>query len=242
MIGFADLERSRLIEGLAALLDTPASAEDFARQDEGLRSRPRRSEAPFRKQNVGAGLWHATRLDYLSSKGERRYLAAMARNVLFLLGVGSIGWALLCLFAGSIMPDWMGLTSPTRGSLYIESIALNVGLWSALGAFALFGAAFQRLRLAAALAFMVCSAGIAGGRVLALVQGAKPDHWFSGIALVMEVAIVIAASAAYVSEKARLSREAKEQKRAEKAALEAALAARHVGRVGAASPSPAQQP
>jgi len=71
----------------------------------------------------------------------------MARSVLFLLGVGSIGWALLCLFAGSIMPDWMGITDPSRGPLYIESIAFNVGLFSGLGAFALLGGAFQRLRL-----------------------------------------------------------------------------------------------
>ena len=47
------------------------------------------------------------------------------------------------------------------------------------------------------------------------------------MALALEVAIVIAASAAYLSEKARLAREAKELKRAEKAALEAALAAEH---------------
>jgi hypothetical protein len=165
----------------------------------------------------------------------------MARNVLFLLGVGSIAWALLCLFAGSIMPDWMGLTGPTRGPLYIESIALNVGLWSGLGAFAVLGAAFQRLRLAASLAFMVCSAGIAGGRVLALVQGAKPDPYI-GISLALEVAIVIAASAAYVSERTRLARDAKEQKRAEKAALEAALAAQHLEQAVTASPSPVQQP
>ena len=47
------------------------------------------------------------------------------------------------------------------------------------------------------------------------------------VALGLEVAIVIATSAAYISEKARLSREAKELKRAEKAALEKALAAEH---------------
>jgi len=165
----------------------------------------------------------------------------MARNVLLILGVGSISWALVCLFAGSIMPDWMGLTDPARGPRYIESIALNVGLWSALGAFALFGAAFQRLRLAASLAFIVCAGGIAGGRILAWVQGARPDP-YTGMALTLEVAIAIAASAAYVSERARLSREAKEQKRAEKAALEAALAAEHVEKAGASAPSPVQQP
>jgi len=165
----------------------------------------------------------------------------MARNVLLLLGIGSIGWALMAFFAGSIMPHWMDLTDPTLGARYIEAIALNVGLWSGLGAFALFGAAFQRLRVAAALAFIVCAGGIAGGRVLALVQGAKPDP-YTAIAIALEVAIVIAASAAYISEKARLSREAKEQKKAEKAALEAALAARQVERVGATVPSPVQQP
>jgi hypothetical protein len=165
----------------------------------------------------------------------------MSRNVLFLLGVGSIGWALLCLFAGSIMPDWMGLTGAQHGELYIESIAVNVGLWSALGAFALFGAVFQRLRLAAALAFVVCGAGFAGGRILAMVQGAKPGA-YTGIVLALEVAIIVAASAAYISEKTRISREAKEQKRAEKAALEAALAAEHAERAAALPPATIQQP
>ena len=165
----------------------------------------------------------------------------MARNVLFLLGVGSIGWGLLCLFAGTIMPDWMGLTDHPRGALYIESIAVNVGLWSALGAFALFGAAFQRLRLAAALTFVVCAAGLAGGRILAMVQGAKPDV-YTGVAIALEVAIVVAAAAAYISEKARLSREANEQKRAEKAALEAALAHEHAQQLEAPAPPPVQQP
>ena len=165
----------------------------------------------------------------------------MARNVLFLLGVGSIGWALLSLFAGTILPDWMGLSGHPRGGLYIESIAVNVGLWSALGVFALFGGAFQRLRLAAALTFVVCGAGLAGGRILAMVQGAKPDV-YTGIAVALEVAIVVAGSAAYISEKTRISREAKEQKRAEKAALEAALAAKHAEQATALPPPTIQQP
>lgn len=165
----------------------------------------------------------------------------MSRNVLFLLGIGSIGWGMLCLFAGSVMPDWMGLSGAEYGELYIESIAVNVGLWCALGAFALFGAAFQRLRLAASLAFIVCGAGFAGGRVLAMVQGAKPGV-YTGMALALEVAIVVAASAAYISEKTRISREAKEQKRAEKAALEAALAAEHAEQAQTPPPSPLQQP
>jgi hypothetical protein len=174
-------------------------------------------------------------------KSERLYLDRMARNVLILLSVGSIGWALLCLFAGSIMPDWMGLSGAEHGELYIESIAVNVGLWSALGAFALFGAAFQRLRLAAALAFVVCAAGFAGGRILAMVQGANPGA-YTGIVLALEVALVVAASTAYVSEKTRLSREAKEKEKAEKAALQAALAAEHTENPDAPQPSPIQQP
>ena len=165
----------------------------------------------------------------------------MARNVLFILGVGSIGWGLLSLFAGSIMPAWMGLSGAEHGELYIEAVAVNVGLWSALGAFALFGAAFQRLRLAAALAFIVCAAGFAGGRILAMVQGANPGA-YTGLALALEVAIVVAASAAYISEKTRVARDAREQKRAEKAALEAALAAEHAQLAEASPPSPIQQP
>lgn len=165
----------------------------------------------------------------------------MARNVLFLLGVGSIGWAMLSLFAGSVMPDWMGLSGAENGELYIESLAVNVGLWSGLGIFALFGGAFQRLRLSAALAFIVCAGGLAGGRILAIVQGAQPGV-YTGIGIALEVAIVVAASAAYISEKTRIAREAKELKRAEKAALEAALAAEHEDGVEAAPPSPVQQP
>jgi hypothetical protein len=175
-------------------------------------------------------------------KSERRYLVDMARNVLFLLGAGSIGWAMLALFAGSILPDWMGLSGADLGELYIESLATNVGMWTALGIFGFFGAMFQRLRLASALAFLVCAGGIGGGRILALVQGAQPGV-YTGIALALEVAIVIMASAAYVSEKARLAREAKELKKAEKAALEAALAAEHAEAAEpTAAPSAVQQP
>lgn len=167
----------------------------------------------------------------------------MARNVLIVLGIGSIGWAMLSLFfPGTFLPDWMGLGEMSRGPLYIESMAVNVGLWSALGAFAVFGAAFQRLRLAAVLTFVVCGTGFAGGRILALVQGAKPDIHIV-IALALEVGIVVAASVAYVSEKTRIAREARELKKAEKAALEAALAAEHAARPAEApAPSPVQQP
>jgi urocanate hydratase len=175
-------------------------------------------------------------------KSERRYLVDMGRNVLFLLGAGAIGWAALCLFAGSVMPDWMGLSGAEHGELYIESLALNVGLWIALGVFGILGGMFQRLRLAGSLAFLVVAGGIAGGRILALVQGARPGV-YTGIAMALEVAIVVAASAAYVSERTRLAREAKELKKAEKAALEAALAAEHAQQQEAAAPpSPIQQP
>jgi hypothetical protein len=167
----------------------------------------------------------------------------MARNVLLLFGIGSIGWAMLSLFfAGAVLPDWMGLGDISHGPLYIESTAVNVGLWSALGAFAVFGAAFQRLRLAAVLTFLVCGTGFAGGRILAMVQGAKPDIHIV-IALALEVGIVVAASVAYVSEKTRIARHAKELKKAEKAALEAALAAEHAApSAEAPAPSPIQQP
>lgn len=167
----------------------------------------------------------------------------MARNVLFLLGLGSIGWAMMSLFfAGAVLPDWMGLGHHSNGPLYIESMAVNVGLWSALGVFGILGAVFQRLRLAAALTFVVCGAGFAGGRILAIVQGAKPDI-YTVIAIALEVAIVVAASAAYISEKTRITREARELKKAEKAALEAALAAEHAASpVEAPTPTPVQQP
>ena len=165
----------------------------------------------------------------------------MSRNVLFLLGLGAIGWALLSVFVGERMPDGVGLAGAEHGELYIESFAVNVGLWSALGAFALFGALFQRLRLAAALAFIVCASGFAGGRILAIVQGATPVA-YTWLALALEVAIVVAASAAYISEKTRVAREVREQKRAEKAALEAALAAEHADLDKAPVQSPVQQP
>jgi hypothetical protein len=160
----------------------------------------------------------------------------MARSVLFILGIGSIGWATMALLFGSILPDWMGLAGPQYGELYIESLASNVGLWAALGVFAIMGALFQRLRLAATLAFIVCTGGIAGGRILGMVRGASYEV-YTILALALEVAILLAASAAYVSEKARLAREAKELKRAEKAALEAALAAEHEQRIARAEPA-----
>lgn len=159
----------------------------------------------------------------------------MARSVLLLLGIGSIAWGALALFAGSVLPDWMGLSGPHIGELYIESVGLNGGMWPALGVFALFGSAFQRLRLSACLAFLVCAAGFAGGRIFAMVQGANPGV-YTGIALALEVGIVVAASAAYVAEKSRLSKLAREQKKAEKAALEAALAAEHI------EPAPPPEP
>jgi hypothetical protein len=165
----------------------------------------------------------------------------MARSVLFLLGAGAVGWGLLCLFAGHILPDWMGLSGPQHGELYIESLGLNVGLWPALGIFAIMGALFQRLRLGATLALLVSAAGMAGGRIIGLVQGAKPGV-YTGLALALEVAIVLAASAAYISEKQRLAREAKEMKKAQKAALEAALAAEHAQRAERRAPPPAVQP
>lgn len=161
----------------------------------------------------------------------------MARSVLVVLGLGSIGWGLFSFFAGSFMPDWMGLSGPEQGELYIESLAVNAGLWPALGVFALFGAAFQRLRLAATLAFVVCAAGIAGGRILALVSGGEPGV-YTGLAIALEIAIVVAASAGYISEKTRLAREARDQKKAEKAALEAALQKEHVEAVAAPQASP----
>ena len=150
----------------------------------------------------------------------------MARSVLFILGIGSIGWAMLALFAGSVLPDWTGLSGAHHGELYIESLSINVGMWAAIGTLGILGAMFQRLRLSAALTFLVCAGGLAGGRILAIVQGAEPGV-YTGLALALEVAMVVAASAAYVSEKTRLSREAQELKKAEKAALDAALAAEH---------------
>jgi len=161
----------------------------------------------------------------------------MARSVLAILGISAIGWAMLALFAGNFLPDWMGLSGATRDELYIESLAVNVGLWGALGVFGLFGAVFQRLRLSATLAFVVCAAGFAGGRILGLVQGAQYGV-YTMIALSLEVAVVVAATAAYISEKTRLRREAKEMKRAEKAALEAALAAEHHDPPTPETPSP----
>jgi hypothetical protein len=152
----------------------------------------------------------------------------MARSVLVVFGIGSIGWAVLALFAGNVLPDWMGLSGAHHGELYIESLSINVGLWSALGVFALLGAAFQRLRLSALLAFLVCTAGMAGGRIFGLATGAEYGV-YTMLATALEVAVVVAAASAYVSEKTRLKREAKEQHLAEKAALEAALAAEQPG-------------
>ncbi len=140
--------------------------------------------------------------------------------------LGSLGWALTSYFAGSYLPDWLALSGPVHGEKYIEALAYNVGLWGSMGIFAFFGALFVRLRLSALLAFIVVAAGLAGARVLAIFDGAEPEI-FTGVALALEVTTVVAASAGYISEKARLGSEAREQKRAEKAALEAALQKEH---------------
>ena len=47
----------------------------------------------------------------------------MARNVLFLLGIGSIGWGMLSLFAGTVLGDLKCLAGPVHGELYMESMA-----------------------------------------------------------------------------------------------------------------------
>ena len=65
---------------------------------------------------------------------------------------------------------------------------------------------------------------------------------YTGLAIALEVAIVVAASAAYISEKTRILREAKELQRAEKAALEAALANKQPEATSLATPPPVQQP
>ena len=161
----------------------------------------------------------------------------MARNVLLLFGAAAIGWAMLCLFAGSVLPEWLGLSGVEHGELYIESVAVNVGLWTAVGVLGILGGMFQRLRLPAALTFLVVAGGIAGGRVLALVHGAKPGL-FTVIALAIEVGLVVAATAAFLSERTRISREAKELHKAEKAALDAALAAEHSTSAEEAAPPP----
>ena len=242
VIRFANVDRGVLIQRFATLLDPSLARENLTGQDQRLRPRARGREPTLGHQHIGANLRHRVRVDQLSLKCERRYLCPMARSVLFLLGVGSIVWALVALFFGSIFPEWMGLSSPHNGSLYIEALANNVGVAAALGVFGILGAAFQRLRLAAALAFLVTIGGVAGGRILGIVQGASPDV-YTVIALALEVSVVVAASAAYVSEKARLSREAKELKRAEKAALEAALAKEHSETAEAdATTSPVGQP
>ena len=162
----------------------------------------------------------------------------MARGVLIVLMLGSLGWALTSYFAGSYLPDWLALSGPVHGEKYIEALAYNVGRWGGLGIVAFFGALVVRLRLAALLAFIVVAAGLAGARLLAIFDGAEPEI-FSGVALALEVTAVVAATAGYISEKARLAGEAREQKRAEKAALEAALKKEHEESAAAAQPVPA---
>ena len=158
-----------------------------------------------------------------------------------MLGLGFVTWGLVSFFAGSYLPAWMGLSGPDHGELYIEAMGLNAGLWPALGVFGLFGAAFQRLRLPATLAFLVCAAGMAGGRFLALANGGQPGV-YTGLTVALEVAVVLAASAGYVSEKTRIAREAREQKRAAKAALEAALERKRADAASNQAPASANVP
>ena len=146
-------------------------------------------------------------------KANQCYNARMARGVLFVFGAILILWGGAAIFAGALLPEWLGL-GPERGAQYIEFHAINSGLWPALGIFALLGAVITPLRIPAILALLVCASGAAFGRVFAMVQrGADPD--ISSIAIMAaEFAIIAGTAFAYVSEQARVHRENKAALRA----------------------------
>ena len=124
-----------------------------------------------------------------------------------MFGVASVLWGALSLFATQYFPDWLGVP-PGKGAAFIDFHSINTGLWPGLGLFALAGATIERLRKTATLTLLVCTASIAGGRVIALALGGQAGVR-SSITLALEFAMVAAFSVAYVSEKARLAREAR---------------------------------
>jgi len=63
VIGLPQVERGFLVERFTAFLDSSAFGEDLARENQRLRSRTRRGEAPLGQQYVGTNLRHAGRLD-----------------------------------------------------------------------------------------------------------------------------------------------------------------------------------
>lgn len=124
-----------------------------------------------------------------------------------MFGLASVLWGALSLFASQHFPDWLGVPTD-KGAAFIDFHSINTGLWPGLGLFALAGVAIERLRKSATLTLLVCTASIAGGRVIALALGGQAGVR-SSITLALEFAMVAAFSVAYVSEKSRLAREAR---------------------------------
>ena len=131
----------------------------------------------------------------------------MARSVLLLFGLAFILWGVFSLFASQYLPDWLGVT-PEQGEAFIDFHSINTGLWPGLGFFSLVGATVERLRISAILGVLVCTASIAGGRIIALVLGGQAEVYTS-IGLALELAIVAAFSVADVAEKTRIARAAR---------------------------------
>lgn len=123
----------------------------------------------------------------------------MARAFLVLFGVGGIVWALLAIFATEFLAARMGLRLKDDDGM-IEFFGLNAGLWPAVAALALTGAALKRLRLTAIITIFVCLGGTAVGRVVGMLQGAEPGL-YTYAALGAEIAGVILAAIAYGAEK-----------------------------------------
>ncbi len=123
----------------------------------------------------------------------------MARAFLVLFGVGSIAWGLFALFGTDFAAERMGLQF-LDGDGLIEFFGINAGLWPAVGTLSLIGAATTRLRLTALVTILVCVGGTAGGRILAMLEGAEPGL-YTYVALGLELGVTLLAAIAYGAEK-----------------------------------------
>ena len=130
----------------------------------------------------------------------------MGRLLLLLFGLGSIAWAVVALFMPSIITGLQGVDLES-GDAKIEFIAVNVGLIASVGVLAIVGAMLKRMRITALVTMIVLMAGLAGGRILGLIQGIDAGIYTYG-AMGIEVATALLGFVAFGVEKANAATQA----------------------------------
>ena len=135
----------------------------------------------------------------------------MGRLILILFGLSSVAWGLASLFMPSIVTKFQN-TELLTGDANIEFLAVNAGLWPAVGVLCLIGAALKRMRVPALVTMIVCVSGMVGGRILGLVQGHDPGI-YSYVALGLETSVALVGAVAFGVEKTNFAEEAADAKK-----------------------------